>query len=306
MPKIVYVPKTFGAASVEIIRRANEIVANYQRQGFSLTLRQLYYQFVARDLIANRQSEYKRLGSIINDGRLAGLIDWNAIEDRTRNLRGDDYDSGDPDTWLAGIYQGFSKARWDNQPYAIEVWVEKDALIDVVERAARPLAVSYFACRGYTSQSELWGAAMRMVRYHEAGKRTVILHLGDHDPSGIDMTRDIEDRMDLFCRRHGAEPPEIKRLALNMNQVRAYNPPPNPAKLTDSRAADYVVKYGDDSWELDALEPQVLADLITANIEPLIDRDLWEEVIDVEQAGRDRLKMVADRWDDVIEFLQPA
>lgn len=304
MPKIVYVAKTFGAPSLAIIAKANEIVANYQRQGFSLTLRQLYYQFVSRDLIANRMTEYKRLGSIINDGRLAGLIDWNAIEDRTRNLQASDYDSGDPDTWLAGIYEGFSKARWDNQPYAVEVWVEKDALIGIVESAARPLAVPYFACRGYTSQSELWGAAMRMVRHAKAGKETVILHLGDHDPSGIDMTRDIDDRMFMFCRYHGVTPPEIKRLALNMDQVEQYGPPPNPAKLTDSRANDYIAKFGDESWELDALEPQVLADLITANIEPLIDRDLWTEVEDVEEAGRERLKLVADRWNDVIEFLQ--
>jgi hypothetical protein len=306
MPKIAYVAKNFGTAASDVIDAANRIVTTYQAQGFSLTLRQLYYQFVSRGLIANRMTEYKRLGGIINDARLAGLIDWNAIEDRTRNLRGEDYDSGDPDTWLASIYEGFSKARWVNQPYAIEVWVEKDALIDVVERAARPLAVSYFACRGYTSQSELWGAAMRMVRYARAGKQTVILHLGDHDPSGIDMTRDIEDRMRLFCEHHGADAPEIRRLALNMDQVRQYDPPPNPAKLTDSRSTDYIRKFGDESWELDALEPQVLADLITANITPLIDYDLWNEVADVEDAGRQRLKMVADRWKDVIEFLQPA
>lgn len=304
MPKINYVPKNFGAGALAIIRQANEIVVSYQAQGFSLTLRQLYYQFVSRDLIANRQTEYKRLGSIINDARLAGLIDWNAIEDRTRNLRASDFDSGDPDTWLSEVYEGFSKARWGNQPYAIEVWVEKDALVGIVETACRPLVVPYFACRGYTSQSELWSAAMRMVRHAKAGKQTVVLHLGDHDPSGIDMTRDIEDRMQLFCEYHDVDAPKINRLALNMDQVLHYVPPPNPAKLTDSRAEGYIAKFGNESWELDALEPQVLVDLITSNITPLIDQDLWNEVTEVEEAGRERLKLVADRWDEVVEFLQ--
>lgn len=88
MSKICYVEKNFKSATMKIILQAQEIVTAYQAQGYSLTLRQLYYQFVARDIIPNKQSEYKRLGSIINDARLAGLIDWNAIEDRTRNVRG--------------------------------------------------------------------------------------------------------------------------------------------------------------------------------------------------------------------------
>jgi hypothetical protein len=234
------------------------------------------------------------------------LIDWNAIEDRTRNLRGEDYDSGDPDTWLASVYEGFSKARWVNQPYAIEVWVEKDALIDVVERAARPLAVSYFACRGYTSQSELWGAAMRMVRYARDGKQTVILHLGDHDPSGIDMTRDIEDRMRLFCRASRRRRAGNPAAGAEHGSGAPVRPAAQPGQADRQPRHRLHAKFGDESWELDALEPQVLADLITANITPLIDYDLWNEVADVEDAGRQRLKMVADRWEDVIEFLQPA
>lgn len=87
MPKISYIEKRFRSETLEIIDQANAIITEYEAQGFDLTLRQLYYQFVARDLIPNTQRDYKRLGSIVNDARLAGLIDWASIVDRTRNLR---------------------------------------------------------------------------------------------------------------------------------------------------------------------------------------------------------------------------
>src|ERR1700722_6265193 len=87
MPVEQFVDRKFQDGSLALIEKANEIIADYQAQGFTLTLRQLYYQFVSRDIIPNKQSEYKRLGSVINDARLAGLIDWSAIEDRTRNVR---------------------------------------------------------------------------------------------------------------------------------------------------------------------------------------------------------------------------
>lgn len=82
MPKIEYIRRNFSQNSCKIIDQANEILDEYERQGFRLTLRQLYYQFVARDLIQNKQSEYKRLGSIINDARLAGFVDWQMMEER--------------------------------------------------------------------------------------------------------------------------------------------------------------------------------------------------------------------------------
>jgi hypothetical protein len=303
MPKIAYVPRDFNLSSQAVIVRANQIITEYVAQGFTLTLRQLYYQFVARGFLANKQTEYKRLGSIVNDGRLAGLIDWTAIEDRTRWLRDNDDDHGDPDTWLGRIVDAFHKARWDDQPSAPEVWIEKDALVGVVEAACAPLRVPYFACRGYASQSEVWEAAQRMIRYRRAGRDPVIFHLGDHDPSGIDMTRDITDRLALFCESHGVEAPQIKRLALNMPQVEEWNPPPNPAKMSDSRFEGYEREFGDESWELDALDPATLRDLISTNVEALIDRERWDAMEAAETEAQDRLRMVSDRWDEVMEFL---
>ncbi|MGI5155767.1 hypothetical protein [Microbispora sp. CA-102843] len=297
MPRICYIPKDFSPAHRDIIERANQICAEYARQGFDLTLRQLYYQFVARGWIPNKQTEYKRLGSVVNDARLAGLIDWNYIVDRTRNLRGlSHWDN--PAEIIEGSAYSYRTERWANQPHRVEVWIEKDALVGVIAGICEQYDVDYFSCRGYTSQSELWGAARRMLRYEKTGQDTVIIHLGDHDPSGVDMTRDIEERLQLF----GAST-NVVRIALNMHQVEQYNPPPNPAKLTDSRASGYIAEHGTSSWELDALDPTTLARLIEEEIWAWRDADQWERDTVAMERERTLLTTVSNRWDEVAEFV---
>jgi len=289
----------FRSDTISMIEQANTIIIAYQAQGYRLTLRQLYYQFVSRDLLANNERNYKKLGDVISDGRLAGLIDWDAIEDRTRNLRGvSHWDS--PSNIIQAAYQSFRLDKWTNQPNRVEVWIEKDALVGVIERVCQRNDVSYFACRGYVSQSEMYVAGQRIAGYIEDGQDVTVLHLGDHDPSGLDMTRDIRDRLDLFLEGMGID---IDRLALNWQQVELYGPPPNPAKVTDSRFDNYQREYGDESWELDALEPQVISDLIEENILALRDDDLWEEKIEEERHHHELLRRTSDEWERVAQFL---
>jgi hypothetical protein len=297
MPAIAYIDKTFTAKSLAIISKANEICADYQRQGYDLTLRQLYYQFVSRGLIPNQDTEYKRLGNIINDARLTGMLDWSYIVDRTRNLRGLAHWS-DPESIVSAVASQYQTDRWANQPHQVEVWIEKDALVGVISGACNRLDVPYFSCRGYTSQSELWGAARRLIRYQDRGQAPVIIHLGDHDPSGIDMTRDIGDRLALF----GAHA-TVRRIALNMDQVDAYRPPPNPAKLTDARATGYISRFGAQSWELDALDPSTLDALITSTILEYRDIGLWERDTAVMESERGLLAQVSGRWDEIARYL---
>lgn len=295
MQFIKYIERKFKPGTLAIIEQANEIIDDYFEQGYSLTLRQIYYQFVARDLIANKQSEYKRLGSIINDGRLAGLIDWEAIEDRTRNLqRFSSWDS--PASILRAAAENYRIDLWKRQPCAVEVWIEKDALIGIVENACETHRVPYYSCRGYTSQSEIWAAAMRFDRELDGdAERAVVIHLGDHDPSGLDMTRDIQDRLRMLAYRHGQKI-EVKRIALSMAQVEEHTPPPNPAKVTDSRFEGYAAQYGNESWELDALEPGMLVELITDTVGEFIDWDLWDEDVIREGADKARLVEVANKF----------
>lgn len=287
-----FIQKRFNINSEFVIRNANDIIKEYAEKGFVLTLRQLYYQFVARDFIENNQKQYKRLGDIINEARQAGLIDWSAIEDRMRNLYSvQTYN--DPVEVIHAAANGYAEALWEDQPYYCEVWVEKDALAGVVERTCTRLRVPFFACRGYTSQSEMYVAGKRLGRAAKHGKRVVIFHLGDHDPSGIDMTRDNQARLSLFAR----QTIEVRRLALNKDQIEQYDPPPNPAKISDSRTTQYMIDHGDEAWELDALDPTVLDTIIATNVEALIDREKMSAAWAHEEANRVNVRRIADNYE---------
>lgn len=299
MPEIAYEAKRFRDDTMEIIDQAREICELYRAEGYELTLRQLYYQFVARAILPNSDKSYKRLGSIVNDARVAGYLDWDFISDRTRNLRRT-ATWGSPSQIISASAEQFKRDVWEisGQSARPEVWVEKDALVDVIARAAEPLFTPYFSCRGYVSQSEMWRAGRRMRDHMRRGFEPVVFHLGDHDPSGIDMSRDIEDRLSLFADA----PVQVHRIALTMTQIRQYAPPPNPAKLTDSRGSDYVARYGSQSWELDALEPKVLVDLITEHVRSQIDDQVsWGQVLDEDQSTRERMTDVSDRWTDIYD-----
>jgi len=279
-----YIPKKFTRDHLDVIEGVNKIVGEYESKGFSLTLRQIYYQFVARDWLVNSDANYKRLGDIVSDGRMAGLISWTAIEDRGRNLRGHrTFDkpveamralTTEGDRWL------YRRDLWEDQPFRPEVRVEKAALEGVVGEICDKLRVDFYATKGYDSMSEAWRAGQRLAGYVRKGQRPIIFYLGDHDPSGIDMTRDNEERLSLFA----GVPIMVQRLALNMPQIEQYNPPPNPlkvkdGKLSDSRAASYLEQYGESSWELDALDPQVIQDLIEQAILKIRDESKWDATL---------------------------
>lgn len=301
--KELFIPKTFTAKSRIVIRQANRILEEYEARGFVLTLRQLYYQFVQRGLIPNTLKDYKRLGSIINDARLAGRMDWEMIEDRTRNLMVfRSYDN--PADIITSASYGYRLDIWARQKYRPEVWIEKEALIGVIERVCQEYRVPYFAAKGYNSQSEQWRAGHRFRSYIDDGQRVLVLHLGDHDPSGVNMTEDNDQRLRMFARLGlGGRRFEIRRIALNMDQVEAYNLAPNPAKATDSRFKGYVELHGDESWELDALDPTVIDELIRAEISAVIDQDEWNAVVAEEEKAKLVMARAANRWADVAEFL---
>lgn len=296
MSKIEYVAKEFTPEHQSVIDNANAIITIYQAKGYKLTLRQLYYQFVARALLPNTDQNYKRLGGIINDGRLAGEIDWNAIEDRTRNLQTlSSWDS--PGDIIEAVAEQFRLDLWESQPDRLEVWVEKEALAGIFQRICNELRVPYIACRGYMSQSEMWATAMRFRDYIDNGQTPRIFHFGDHDPSGIDMSRDIKDRLAVFGIDMDGGEADFERLALNMNQVKQYNPPPNPAKLTDSRCSGYLTKFGNKSWELDALDPDVLADLVRDAVAQCLDQKAWDKALKAEDEHKRKLGVVSAKWD---------
>jgi hypothetical protein len=302
-----FIERRFAKDSQDLIEKANDIIREYTGQGFVLTLRQLYYQMVARDILANKVQGYKRLGSIINDARYAGLIDWDALEDRTRNITGSSHWTSPGDIISSAAYS-FALDKWANQLHRPEIWVEKQALENIVQRAAQDNDLSYICCRGYMSASEMYEAAQRIRRRRAHtlhSQETVIIYLGDHDPSGLNMSDgDIPKRFEVFLSKYRQDPVLIKRVALNWDQIQQYQPPPNPAKETDSRFNGYQQKFGDESWELDALEPALLLSVIQAAIDEVKDHALYDEEQEREDSERRALTSLSRRWTDVVRFLE--
>jgi hypothetical protein len=271
----------FSSASGVKINLCNEIIEDYQAQDLRLTLRQLYYQLVTRNAIANTEREYKNLSTLVSNARLAGLMDWDAIEDRVRVPRMPSEFENLGELVDAAI-ASYRLPRWRGQPRYVELWVEKDALAGVLEPLATEFHVTMMVNRGYSSQSAMYQAGRRFLGC--ADRECVLLYLGDHDPSGEDMVRDVQVRLELF----GADV-EVRKLALTMDQVRQYNPPPNPAKMSDPRAEAYVREHGGQSWEVDALPPNILAQIIRRAFRGLITRPLLQSILEQEIVDKETL-----------------
>jgi hypothetical protein len=306
--KEAFIVKKFTPESQELLTIVDQVLEEYRRQGFRLSLRQLYYQLVARDLLPERWRDrttgskncfrsYKNLGSLVSDGRQAGLLDWSLIEDRGRELEIPSH-WDNPAEIITAAARGFRINKWDNQPWHVLVMVEKDALSGVLEPVCRRLDIGLMANKGYSSSSTMYeiGKQLQSLRVY-SGKSIRVLYLGDHDPSGIDMTRDIEDRLELFSGiRLEEDEFEVVRIALNYDQVQQWNPPENPAKETDVRYAAYVDQFGESSWELDAIEPRILADLVEEAVLERRDEDLWDEAVETENGMRQELEGYATQY----------
>lgn len=289
---------TANKARLDII---NDIVEDYQEMSLVLTLRQLYYQLVSRDIIPNQQKEYAKLSNLLKEGRMAGIVDWEAIEDR---LRKPSTASGweSPADIIDTCVRSYARPRMQGQGTYVEVWVEKDALSGVLSRVTNKYHIPIMVNRGYSSASAMHDAFQRFdAAINEEDQRVVVLYLGDHDPSGVDMIRDIDARIqEFFAGAYGYWSSNfgIEPIALSKSQIKQYNPPPNPAKVTDPRAGAYIAEHGRSSWEVDALRPEVLNQILESAIAQHIDLDLYYNQLDKEDTERKVIEKIAKQLRD--------
>lgn len=282
--KQAYKNKTFRRESMALIQIIHDIGEEYAMMNLILTTRQAYYQLVARGHVENTMRSYKRVADLINEAKMAGLLDWDWFEDRTREFQRRGVWST-PEQMVRACAQQFYMDMWSSQERRVFVIIEKEALVGVLSDVCHRFGVPILAARGYPSSTVLRDFAETTLKW----QRAVILHLGDHDPSGIDMTRDLTERLETFAGYRF----ELRRLALNMAQVEEQNPPENPAKTTDARFESYAEQFGESSWELDALEPRYLSNLVRRHIVDEINPERWvereQEILD----GRQRLEAAA-------------
>lgn len=267
-----------------------DIVYDYQEQGYRMTLRQLYYQLVSRDIIPNKVSEYGKLSRLLKEGRMGGIIDWDAIEDRLR-VPYLPYYASNPKDAINDIVNSYRLDRQQGQDTQVEVWVEKDALSGVLKPITSEYHINLLVNRGYASATAIHDLFTRIVT---SNKKIKLYYLGDFDPSGLDIVRDINQRVNEMLDGGGYDGSifELERIGITQQQIQEYNPPPNPAKLSDTRAKEFVRKFGKYSWEVDALPPETLHILLRSKIETSINLDMYNAVLEQEHIDREKLKAI--------------
>ena len=274
-------PGKYQAKTLGLIGQVQEILNEYQAR---LTVRQIYYRLVAKQIIPNDLQSYKRLDSILSNARKSGDIPFEAIIDRTRiPIKNSSWPN--LGNFLTTVRQAYRKSKWDNQEKWVEVWLEKDALSGVFEPITNEYDVYLVVGRGYQSLSALYDASSRFGR---SGKPVYILYFGDFDPTGEDIPRSIESNLINYF----GISPNIEKVALTLEDIKAYSLPPAPTKASDPRSNRFVQEYGDLAVELDALPPDVLEEKIRTSIEKHLDREQFQEDLKVEKRENKKLAVI--------------
>jgi hypothetical protein len=276
MARVLYKPQSFIRRNLERLAAIEPILTDYARQRLTLTVRQLHYQLVARGLQANTPQLYKSLSELVSNARNAGLIDWEMIEDRGRNLM-DWAKWSTPEAFLSDQQGVYFSDLWAGQPTRVEVWTEKTAVSGILRPVCARHQVPFFSASGINSTSEMRAAAERFIKHHATGQHVVVLFITDHDPTGIWMEDDTRGRLSLYARRAV----DVRRIGLTFDQVQTLRLPPNTGKEADTRMPDYRARFGfTDTWELDAVEPRLLAQMVDDAVIELRDDDLWTEALE--------------------------
>jgi len=280
-----------------IVPRVKDIIGSYS---YRPTLRQVFYRLVAALLIPNTEVTYKSLSRATVLAREQEIINPLCFDDRVRTSSGGDYGFDNPDGFIeAAVNQlrqsprTYTRYMWESQEILPIIWLEKDALFTPVSSIAEGYRIKVYAARGYSSFTAVYEAAQLIDGY----KPVRVLQLTDFDPSGEDMVRDLQTRL----QRYGAEDFTIEKIALTHEQVSDLGLPPMPAKTSDPRYDRFATSYGDNAVELDALPPDELERIVRDAITSLIDSAAWSAVI--AQAKEERA-IIQGQIDELLEHLE--
>jgi hypothetical protein len=286
------------------VQRTNAIILDYAAQDLlPLTLRQIHYQMVVRHKdYPNIKVSYDHLATDLVAARMAGLVPWNAVDDPTRDLHSfTGWDSAQDRMRDAALTHHIK--RWKNQEYFPIVLVEKDAALGIISRACNEWDVPYASCKGYGSVSALRNKVAGHCRAVLACDQIpVVIHLSDHDASGWDMPRNLVEYLDLLV----GQKVDVRHIALTLDQIaEGYGEgeplPSDPVKSTDPRAKKYIQDLANHglepgAWEMDALPPADLHDVIVDEIKSLLDEDLWKKAEAEEKEQKQAIVEIADQW----------
>jgi len=281
------VAKAEWKRTTELIDAASNILDIQQ----PMTIRQLFYRLVSAGLIPNDRKHYQLVSRIMTKARDDGRIPFEYITDRSRP----EYKPNvfvDAAGYARAVQRSYRKDYWASQPNHVEIWVEKDAIIGSIEDVTDELGVTVRVGRGFLSTTRAHEIAQR---FSNVDKPITVFYLGDHDPSGQAIESDLYDRI----RKYGSGDFDLERLAIFKSDITDYSLPPLRIKQSDSNAASFARKYGNECVELDALPPDVLRQRIKDAVEDLIDFDIWNRAKATEKAEFDSIKSTVALWQNI-------
>jgi hypothetical protein len=258
------------------------IVRAFIDAGYPQTVRQLFYKLTSYGVVPKTENGYGRVCYHSLKMRQLGILPYQWLADNTRWMRkSPSYD--DIGEFLQYSRDAYRRSIWNNQDAYVEVWLEKDALAGVLIDITNPYDVPLMVTRGYSSATYAYEAACEIVARQEAGKVPYIYYFGDYDPSGLDIPRDLLNKL----QSHGAFP-TFEIVAVQKDQIAAWRLPTRPTKRSDSRAKGWE----GESVELDAIPANQLRVLCQDVIQQHIDPRLLHETQRVERLERESLAAV--------------
>lgn len=273
--KECFITKRFNGSSKSVLEFISKALDKNSAEGYSVTLRQMFYLAVNANVMENEEREYKRLCSIVSDARLAGLIDWESFPDMMRQTRIVETFSNTA-SFLNTIDEQYYEDLWKYQKNHVEVWVEKDGLIGTLERTCKLYRVPLFVSRGFSSHHSMYEASLRLRNKIKKGKQVILLQVGDFDRNGLLMSEDSIKRIRMFAKSDAID---SVRVCLNEDQIRYYNVPKDPRSTSR-----------EDRWEVDAIDPASLNRLVMSSIAYYGEGELFTKATAQESANRQALR----------------
>ena len=279
--------------SLHLLTQIQKIIDDYD---FAITLRQLFYQLVAKQIIPNQQKYYTKLSRLCVAGRDQGMLPEKAFADRLRQV-------DKPSSWIDladfmdTVRQAYRKDVWQKQHCYIEIWTEKDALRGVIAPVTHSSNVSLLVVRGQVSRTAIYESYKRFVQQIKKKKQCYLFYFGDFDPSGMSIYSSLVERLQNFGKYGDEYGQEInfQRVALTANQISIHSLPQDPAKQSDPNYKKFVVEYGDNVVELDSLPPDALRNLINKCIVQKIDFEILNQIKEIEKNEQAVLEEFVER-----------
>jgi hypothetical protein len=261
-----------------IIAQVEDVLDEYQAE-LPLTARQIFYRLVGAYGYPKDEQAYERLTNILVRARRARHIPFDAIRDDGASVMESRHYADEEDFWghVREQAQNFELNKLTNQKVDIRIYCEAAGMMPQISKVSSRYSVPVYSCSGFDSLTAKYDLVQDIASaFTYRGRRTIVLHLGDYDPSGENIFDVIAEDVHAFLlsiipHKYPGDVALFRRVALTPELIRVHSLPTAPAKRTDSRSKRWG---GRETCQLEALPPDVLANVITREIESYLDPDL--------------------------------